>query len=254
MSTMASDITSLSIVCSSVSSGAHQRKHQSSAPLVFMRGIHRWPVNSPYKGPVTRKMFPFDDVIMIPCYITPCTRQFVRLWNCNLYHKMLFCTKISSMIWVPAIHRKLTYRRNSLKISPQQLQFYNHLQQNTSVLISHQLSVIGMDVCCKLIRPLITGNWYILMYERQQKEIETLSTNHFITRVINSTGCRYIHLQKYKYDNVSGARNVRTFWTRIILCMRPANKIRRYIVTSYLIGWAHKQNDPWHSTMTAMHF
>ena len=29
-----------------------------------VRGIHRWPVNSPHKGPVTRKMFPFDDVIM----------------------------------------------------------------------------------------------------------------------------------------------------------------------------------------------
>ena len=29
-----------------------------------MRGIHRWPVNYPHKGPVTRKMFPFDDVIM----------------------------------------------------------------------------------------------------------------------------------------------------------------------------------------------
>ena len=27
-------------------------------------GIHRWPVKSPHKGPVTRKMFPFDDVIM----------------------------------------------------------------------------------------------------------------------------------------------------------------------------------------------
>ena len=41
-----------------------QRKHQSSAPLAFVRGIHRGPVNSPYKGPVTRKMFPFADVIM----------------------------------------------------------------------------------------------------------------------------------------------------------------------------------------------
>ena len=30
----------------------------------FVRGIHRWPVNSPHKGPVTRKLFPFDDVIM----------------------------------------------------------------------------------------------------------------------------------------------------------------------------------------------
>ena len=44
--------------------GADQRKHQSSASLAFVRGIHRCPVNSPHKGPVTRKMFPFDDVIM----------------------------------------------------------------------------------------------------------------------------------------------------------------------------------------------
>ena len=29
-----------------------------------MLGIHRSPVNSPHKWPVTRKMFPFDDVII----------------------------------------------------------------------------------------------------------------------------------------------------------------------------------------------
>ena len=29
-----------------------------------MRGIHRWPANSPHKGPVTRKIFPFDDIII----------------------------------------------------------------------------------------------------------------------------------------------------------------------------------------------
>ena len=61
---MASQITSLTIVYSSFYSGANQRKHQSSASLAFVRGIHRWPVNSPHKGPVTRKMFPFGDVIM----------------------------------------------------------------------------------------------------------------------------------------------------------------------------------------------
>ena len=44
--------------------GGDQRKHQSSASLAFVRVIHRLPVNSPYKGPGTRKMFPFDDVIM----------------------------------------------------------------------------------------------------------------------------------------------------------------------------------------------
>ena len=64
MKAMASQITSLTIVYSSVYSGADQRKHQSSASLAFVWGIHRGPVNSPHKGPVTRKMFPSDDVIM----------------------------------------------------------------------------------------------------------------------------------------------------------------------------------------------
>ena len=64
MGSIASQITSLAIVYSAVYSGAEQRKHQSSASLAFVRGIHRRPVNSPHKWPVTRKMFPFDDVIM----------------------------------------------------------------------------------------------------------------------------------------------------------------------------------------------
>ena len=55
MGAVASQITSLTIVYSTVYSGA--RKHQSSASLAILRGIHRWPVNSPHKGPVTRKMF-----------------------------------------------------------------------------------------------------------------------------------------------------------------------------------------------------
>ena len=63
MGVIASQITSL-IVNSAVYSGADQSKHQSSASLAFVWGIHRGPVNSPHKWPVTRKMFPFDDVIM----------------------------------------------------------------------------------------------------------------------------------------------------------------------------------------------
>ena len=64
MSMIASQITSLTSVYSTVYLGADQRKHQSSASLAFVWGIHRRPVNSPHKGPVTRKEFPFDDVIM----------------------------------------------------------------------------------------------------------------------------------------------------------------------------------------------
>ena len=64
MGAMTSQITSFTIIYSTVYSSADQRKHQSSTSLAFVRGIHRWLVNSPHKGPVTRKMFPFDDVIM----------------------------------------------------------------------------------------------------------------------------------------------------------------------------------------------
>ena len=65
---MASQITSLAIIYPTVCSGTEQRKHQSSASLVFARGIHCLPVNSPHKGPVARKKFPFDDVIMFSLF------------------------------------------------------------------------------------------------------------------------------------------------------------------------------------------
>ena len=64
MTMLASQISSLPVVCSIVYSDVNQRKHQSSASLAFVREIHRGPVNFPHKWPVTRKMFPFDDVIM----------------------------------------------------------------------------------------------------------------------------------------------------------------------------------------------
>ena len=75
MGSLASQISSLAIVYSTVYSDAGQRKHQSSASLVFVRGLHRGPVNSPHKGPATRKMFPFDNVIMAWG-----NRMFVRYW------------------------------------------------------------------------------------------------------------------------------------------------------------------------------
>ena len=63
MGSMASQIIRVSIVYLTVCSGTDQRKYKSSASLAFVRGIHRWLVNSPHKGPVTRKIFPFHDVI-----------------------------------------------------------------------------------------------------------------------------------------------------------------------------------------------
>ena len=65
VSTMASHITSLTIVYSTVYSGEDQRKYPSSALLALcVQGIHQRLVNSLHKRPVTRKLFPLDDVIM----------------------------------------------------------------------------------------------------------------------------------------------------------------------------------------------
>ena len=64
MGTMASQITTLTIVYSTLFSGADKRKYQSSASLALVRRIHRGPVISPHTWPMTRKMSPFDDVIM----------------------------------------------------------------------------------------------------------------------------------------------------------------------------------------------
>ena len=63
MGAMASQITSLTIVYSTIYSGADQKNYQSSASLAFVRGIHRWPVIL-HKMASNGKMFPFDDVIM----------------------------------------------------------------------------------------------------------------------------------------------------------------------------------------------
>ena len=65
MSSMASQFTCVSIVYLTVCSGADQRKqNQNSASLAFVLGIRRWLLNLLHKGPLTQKMFPFDDVIM----------------------------------------------------------------------------------------------------------------------------------------------------------------------------------------------
>ena len=78
ITTIASQITSLTVVYSAVYLDADQRKLQSSASLAFAQGIHRWPVNSPCKGPVTRKMFPFDDVIM-------CSNCYIEEWDAMIH-------------------------------------------------------------------------------------------------------------------------------------------------------------------------
>ena len=73
-------ITSLTVVYSTVYSDADERKYQSSTSPAFVRRIHRWPVNSAHKWPVTQKMFPFDDVIIINIYLTRWFKHIFEMW------------------------------------------------------------------------------------------------------------------------------------------------------------------------------
>ena len=93
MSAKMSQITSVSIVYSTVYSNADQRKRKSTASLAFVRGIHRGTVNSPHKGTVTRKMFPFDDIIM-NCLSGP--KALARLPCANEVISMIRITSIST--------------------------------------------------------------------------------------------------------------------------------------------------------------
>ena len=70
---------------------ADQRKHQSSSPLPFVRGIHRWPLNSPHKWPVTRKMFPFDDVII---YVVV---NFLIAWKIHVFSTFYAAVKVKRL-------------------------------------------------------------------------------------------------------------------------------------------------------------
>ena len=81
MGTMVSQFTRLTMVYSTIYSDA-DKKYQSSGWLAFVRGIHRWPVNSPHKGPVTRWVFPFDDVIV--WFKGNMCRSWVH-WSTNVY-------------------------------------------------------------------------------------------------------------------------------------------------------------------------
>ena len=144
MSATASQITNLTIVYSTVYSGADQRKHQSSASLAFVRGIHRSPVDSPHKGLVTRKCFiswrhhdyaliivlSIDEVLyrrwlyrysFDTCFLWARIRQRVSCYCVDKYNHTLFLRKgnISVAIsWCEENSHCLSFRANKLKHYP----------------------------------------------------------------------------------------------------------------------------------------
>ena len=102
MTTMASQITSLTIVYSIVYS---QIKENIKAPVTGLcAGNSPGPVNSPHKGPVTRKMFPFDDVIMRGL----CKKIgyfYVFIWNVWIFGRGNLCESglVSNLLFVNSL-------------------------------------------------------------------------------------------------------------------------------------------------------
>ena len=148
MSTMASQITSLTIVYASVYSGTDQRKHQSSASLAFVRGIHRGPVNSPHKGPVTRKMFPFDDVIM--CVKWKCFK-WTPLWT-PYEQRFMDDTYVCSNYqddWDPFTKMNVYSKdQNGFRSKYFITSFYKHKYVMMHVKLAEQASTLDWCNCC----------------------------------------------------------------------------------------------------------
>ena len=80
-----------------------EQKHQSSASLAFVQGIHRWPVNSRHKGPVTWKMFPFDDVIMCTKTMPVNQSHIAGVWK--IYLRIYYDENILPCYEKESIHR-----------------------------------------------------------------------------------------------------------------------------------------------------
>ena len=117
MGTMTSQITILTIVYSTVYSGADKIKHQSSASLAFVREIHRWPLNSPHKGPVTQKMFPFDDVIMKHKEPYACAyHSIIVTYQLNPCHKMIAQSDDYFILWALYVKKYLVICQTNCNI------------------------------------------------------------------------------------------------------------------------------------------
>ena len=168
MGAMASQITSLTTVYSTVYSGADQRKHQSSASLAFVRGIHRWPVNFPHKWPVTRTMLSFDDVILFDAdqgpYVTSpstnCTKfQIVKTspWQMRLVRN---CRQLRNYHWKDPISRKDYIKREII-----------HKDKINFILCR---SIYKQITLAQAIRRQMKGNGYIQMRMKLMNGWKTL--------------------------------------------------------------------------------
>ena len=137
MGTIASQITSLTIVYSTVYSDADQRKYQSSASLAFVRGIHRRPVNSPHKWPVLRKLFPFDDVIITRVWLTQRSlvlhvsisgqgHHWFRLWTVACMASRVYLNQRSHIANSNLMNKRIKFWSNTVIFHPHKKLWRSH--------------------------------------------------------------------------------------------------------------------------------
>ena len=98
MGAMAPQITRLTIVYPTVYSDTNQRKHQSSASLVFVRWIHRWPVNNDLLANVSiwrrhhDHRFVWRNLLIVLAYFI----TVIIIWSSTLWHIKFVSFCISS--------------------------------------------------------------------------------------------------------------------------------------------------------------
>ena len=199
MGAMASQI-SLTIVYTTVYSGADHRIHQSSMSLAFVRGIHRWPVNSPHKGPVTRKMFLFDDVIMAYHRITThepswcMTVLLLPKWGIktsesNYISKILWKCSYSSMLQIPSfgLHMLIRITSGDLGIL---WKWFQTVKTSSQVSSEPQYHVTRNQLA--ITRPI----WHILRFNDKDNTLIRLWSNagdmEYVLWVIEEHGARSI--------------------------------------------------------------
>ena len=141
--------------------------------LPFVWEIHRWPVNSPHKGPVTRKMFPFEDVIM------------------RLDSPKLFTNRTT---WVSHMHDLLIYA-NSIIISEMNvLTWFHHYTTHCSITCVISFVVI---FSCLLLFPILKPPNVLLKGIRPTEEYTWALANsksHFFLP-ISPHKCQYSTLR-----------------------------------------------------------
>ena len=155
MGATGSKSTSLTIVYSAVYSDADQRKHQGSASLAFVWGIHRWPVNSPHKWPVTRKMFPLDDVIM------DCRASQADLWHSGTASTVKRLGRVNDGIFAAIIWQRdwhsILFSQELWDITLRTPEYSGQSRSIPCLLMTWQCCVAGSSTCMILA----TWVWYV---------------------------------------------------------------------------------------------